>query len=562
MIGRPRRSTTLATRVARWRSVARCAVALLALFASWAPVVPVAYAQGPNTVADGPGDLPVPEEVPSATESDPAPKPEARTEAEKIEDQAELGGTTTKPSDRVSYVLQSVEIRGNHTTRAAVILRYVPFKPGQVIDVDDPRIELTRYRLLGTGFFRDVQFSLRKGYKRGYVILVIDVVERNTFIVNDVWMGVSQDVTDDGQLRPLTPYAGLDVAETNLLGTGITVGGAIGVTEGQIALRVRFLDPAFLGSHWMTSGTMLYNGARDFFGNSDVRVEYPANEGGEEFGSRVNAAVVDYNRFGGVVGIGHDLALSTQLWAYYRLESIDVTRMPLAAVAKRGATLEPINFEILPGRSILSTVSATLQVDQRDTPFLPTRGMLIAVNGEVSLAPTGSDYAYERIDVEYAQWWKLPWGHVFQLRIFGGAISGDPPFFEEYYVGDLSDFLPSRILGMNFDRRPPPNFLGTDIIEVRYGRYAAKLSTEYRIPIYRGGRSIYGIDFFGGIGIFGLANPRDLSNPPTGYSGAARIPMDLTGNFGIRMDTAAGGFVLAFSNIVGFIPIRQEDHPK
>jgi len=109
---------------------------------------------------------------------------------------------------------------------------------------------------------------------------------------------------------------------------------------------------------------------------------------------------------------------------------------------------------------------------------------------------------------------------------------------------------------VNFDRRPAPNFLGTDIVEVRYGKYAFKLAGEYRIPLFRGHRSIYGIDFFGSAGIYGLAGTRDITSPPVGYSGLSQIPVDLTGNLGFRMDTSAGGFVFAFSNVLGFVPVR------
>ena len=108
-----------------------------------------------------------------------------------------------------------------------VVLRYVPFKPGNVFDVDDPEVELSRYRLLGTGFFRDVQFSLKKGSERGLVVLVIDVTERNTIVINDISMGLAADADRNGRVRRLSGYAGLDVAETNLAGTGITLGGAM-----------------------------------------------------------------------------------------------------------------------------------------------------------------------------------------------------------------------------------------------------------------------------------------------------------------------------------------------
>jgi len=183
-------------------------------------------------------------------------------------------------------------------------------------------------------------------------VLMIDVVERNTIVINDVRMGISADADTHGNKRPLTAYAGIDVAETNLLGTGITLGSAMAVAEQQLALRVRFLDPAFLGSSWMTGGTLLYNDARDFFGNAFVLKEDPLGT------SPSQSAVVNYKRFGGALGVGRDLSISTQLWLYYRLETLDAS-YPLEASHLRGYRTEPIDFDIIRGRSVLSALRST-----------------------------------------------------------------------------------------------------------------------------------------------------------------------------------------------------------
>lgn len=507
------------------------------------PSPPATDTWGSDTIPDAPP-------APIAPAAGPAVRAEASASEKHCPCPPEPGPRPGLVTQAVRYTLEGVEVRGNTRTRVPVVLRYVPFKRGDVFDVDDPEVELSRYRLLGTGFFRDVQFSLRKGSMRGLVVLVIDVVERNTIVINDVRMGISADADTHGNKRPLTAYAGIDVAETNLLGTGITLGSAMAVAEEQLALRVRFLDPAFLGSSWMTSGTLLYNDARDFFGNAGVLKDDPTDSNPSQ------SAVVNYKRFGGSLGVGRDLSISTQLWLNYRLETLDAS-YPLEASHLRGFQTEPIDFDIIRGRSILSTLRATLEHDTRDHPFLPTRGWHATATAEVGLLPLGSDYDYQRAEVAASHWWRLPWNeHVLRLEMFAGAISGNAPFFEQYYVGDFSDFLPSRILGVNFDRRPPPNFLGTDIVEVRYGKYAFKLAGEYRVPLFRGRHSIYGIDFFASMGIYGVAGTREITSPPVGYSGAARIPVDLTGNFGFRMDTSAGGFVFAFSNVLGFVPVR------
>lgn len=450
----------------------------------------------------------------------------------------------------LKYTLEGLEVRGNTTTLARVVLRYVPFRAGDVLDVDDPRLQLTRFRLLGTGFFRDVRLSLRRGTRRGYVILVIDVVERNTIVVDGVWLGLSADVDPGGNARPLTAYGGAQVTETNLAGTGIALGGAFAVADQQLGLRVRLADPEFLRSNWIAETELLYNAARDFFGNRDVLVDDPTQPQ-EDF------AVPQYKRFGGRVGAGHDLGVSSQIFIDYRLEKIDAS-LPLAASDHFGEDVEPIDFMLPRGSSILSTLRARVVDDTRDGPFLPTRGHRLEGTVEASLTPLGSDYPYTKLVLDAAQWFPLPWGHVVALHAFAGGVFGDAPLFERFYVGDLSDLLPDRVLDLAFDRRPAPNFLDTDIVELRYGNYAAKIDAEYRVPLYHGHKSIYGVDAFASFGLYGLADERSFVDHPRGYTGFATLPVDLTFNAGLRIDTQAGGFVLGISNLVGLIPVRGQ----
>ena len=449
------------------------------------------------------------------------------------------------------YVLEGIEVRGNTATLTRVVLRYVPYRAGDTLDVADKELELTRFRLLGTGFFRDVRLSLRRGSKRGYAILVVTVVERNTIVLNNAWLGLSADAEPSGAGRPLTAYGGLDVAETNLAGTGITLGGALAVAEGQVALRTRFADPAFLGTQWTVEAQLLYNSARDFFGNRDVLVYDPTQTVQQDY------AVLKYQRFGGSIGAGHDLGVSTQVFFDYRLEKLDATPPP-AASDHRGQDIEPIDFFILPGSSILSTLRATLVHDTRDAPVLPTQGQLVSATAEAGLEPLGSDYAYAKLQTRAATWMRLPWNHVLKLEGFAGGIFGDAPLFEKFYVGDFTDLRPDRVLDLNVDRRVAPNFLGTDIVEIRYGQYAAALTGEYRIPVYRGNRSVYGVDFFASFGVFGVADSRDLTNPARGYSGFATVPIDLTFNLGLQANTAIGGVTFGISNLLGFLPVRKE----
>lgn len=455
------------------------------------------------------------------------------------------------PRVRVRYTLEGIEVRGNRRTAARVILHYVKLRAGDILNVDDPEVELTRYRLLGTGFFTSVQLSLRKGSKRGAAVLVIEVVERNTFIVQGLSLGIAADEDTAGNARPLSAFVGVQVAETNLAGAGVTLGAGVGIAADQLSLRTRFLDPAFAGTSWSAAVSLLYTDARDFFGNRAVLFESPLLEQREV----TDYAVVGYKRFGATLGTGHDLSISSQLLIDYHLEQIDAT-VPTVASHIRGDRREPIDFSIPGGKSVLSSLRATLIYDTRDSPFLSTRGTLLSASITAAIPPLGSDYNFQKLELAAQRWWTLPWKHVVRLEAYAGGVAGDAPPFEKFYVGDFTDLLPDRLLDLAPDRRQPPNFLGTDIIEVRYGDFAAKLEGEYRIPLYVGRGSIYGIDLFGAAGIYSVATRRELTDPPPIYAGFARLPIDLTYNIGLRVDSSVGGLTLAFSNLLGFIPAR------
>ena len=492
-----------------------------------------------------PGALP----ASARADEDPLPVPAEVDAAPSLVD-------TSAAKTRVRYNLEGVELRGNTRTATRVLLRYVRFRAGDILDVNDPEIELTRYRLLGTGFFATVQLSLRKGSKRGAAYLVIEVTERNTLVVQNLWLGIAADEDTAGHSKPLSAFVGLQAAETNLLGTGITVGAGIGLASEQLALRSFFEAPTFAGTAWSAALSLLYNDAQDFFGNRAVSFESPLLVQREV----TDYAVVAYKRLGATLGTGHDLTLSSRFLFDYHLERVSAT-VPTVGSHLRGNTREPIDFAILPGNSVLSQVHAAIVYDTRDTPFLTTRGAFASASVVVGMVPLGSDYGFAKIELAAQRWWQLPWKHVVRASAYAGGIAGRAPFFAKFYVGDLTDLLPDRILELAPDRRQPPNLLGTDIVEVRYGDFAARLDGEYRVPLYTGQKAVYAIDLFATLGIYAVAAARDFTDPPSGYQGLRRLPVDLTYNLGLRVDTSVGGATIAFSNLLGLFPARRGDGP-
>lgn len=452
------------------------------------------------------------------------------------------------------YVVERVEIRGNRSTHADVILRHVPYRGGDLIEPTDPELELLRYRLLSTGFFGRVEVHLERGGQRGGVVMVVDVTERNTFVVENLWVGIAADEGDDGGVEPVSPFLGLRLAERNLFGTGITLGGGVAIADDQISLQADFADSTFLGSDWAGFASLLVVDGRDFFGARDVAYEAPLS-----VDRRLeNYAVVPFRRIGGRVGTGRDLSLSTSFSAGWRLEQVEATP-PLIASEDRGGRRQPIQFDVRSGQSVLSTLEGALVYDTRDAPFLVTDGSLLEARLSLGAAPLGSHYGYARMEGLAQRWFRLPFGHVLRVEGFVGAIAGDAPFFEQYYVGDLTDLLPDRLIGLAPDRRKAPNLFGTAIGLVRYGTFAAKADVEYRIPIYKGHDSILGVDLFAATGLYAIATREDLEEPAPEFKGLSAVPVDLTYNVGLRVDTAVGGATIAFSNLLGLLPARGSD---
>ncbi len=475
------------------------------------------------------------------------------------EESAIAGEEALESLPTIRYELERIEIRGNDKTADFVVLRYVPFAPGDELDVDDPRIEALRYRLLGTGYFDTVDLSLTRGSRRGRVVLVITVTERNTILVEKLQLGISRGVENTSDVNPeLLPYLGLTLAETNLLGTGISLSLSGLVSERQQGVRLRFNDPTFLGSRFSLGLAGLFNNAREFFGNEDVRVvprcpapPTPMSE------CPVAHAVVFYRRYGVSLGSGYDVGSGLYITLDWQPEIVDVLSRPDAASSARGTTTEPIDFSIRDGTSFLSTLRLGIHYDNRDDPAMPNRGSLVHLQMDGSSPILGSDYNFLKVYGLVRHYIPMPWGHGHTLRLglFGGVLFGDAPFFFKFYLADLTDLIPSRILEMNVDDRGPPNLLGTSIAQMRGQELAGRVDFEYSLPIYQGHgglRGIYG--YFGG-GLYTLADRRDLALGIPGYEGAQKIPIDLTFDFGFRIDTSVGMFQVGFSSLLGFLEL-------
>jgi outer membrane protein assembly factor BamA len=476
-------------------------------------------------------------------------------------------GETEQGSVAIRYRLEDVRVRGNRT-RSRVIASFVPLKTGALFDVVDPAIEEVRWRLLGTGWFNDVKLSLTRGSKRGWVVLLIEVRERNTLLVDQFAVGLSRAVsTSMSKVDTLRPYVGLGLSETNLLGLGVGVNGTVVLTPQQYGLNLGYFDPRLLNSGFSLSARAFHNYAREFFGRNPlvVKIDCPVRKPDDEDETvcdpdvEAKRAVVIYHRTGLGVGTGHEIASSRLRYRIDWLgEYIDVLSKPRSASTQRGTEVVPIDFRVSDGQSLVSSLRFELTYDNRDHPALTTRGALYNFNARLGSHLLGSDYDFARFEVTLRHWVPLPWNHVVSFGAFLGTVFGDAPFFYNFYAADLSDLLPSRVLELNLDRRRTLNLLGTSIVEMDMEDLAARIDMQYQLPLHRGDGFVRGVDAYLGAGVFLLSRRKDLRIAIAGYHGLARVPIDLTFDLGVQADTEIGLFKLGFSSLIGFSDLGRE----
>jgi len=460
-----------------------------------------------------------------------------------LEETLEVSGVEPDRHKAPRYLLQKIIVKGNKKTMRRVVLRYVDLRPGEVFSVDDPRLEMARYRLLASGYFYDVNLSLKRGDRLGWAVLVVRVKERNTIIIKDLMIGFSE----------ITPYGSIGVAENSFLGTGIQVSGSVVGARGQWGYTLAIADDHFLGSDVGLHLEGRYADAVDFFGHERIRVDSDAHTH--------DYAEMKYKRAGVRLGTGYTLLLDYNFWLDYRLEFVR-SEVPAAGSHYSFGEVRPIDFgHLVPGNSTLSSILFGVARDTRDHPLLPSEGSFSELGVELASEVVGSDYEFSKFTLTHEMYFPLGKGHSLRLGLFAGLIMGDAPFYDQFFVGDFSSFVPARLLELNFSHLQP-RLLDTSVQEMRYEDLAGSINLEYSIPFYRGQKMVYGVNGFINFGIFAIASREDLRTDPQGYQGYEVVPMDLTVNLGVKIDTRIGVFMVSLANLFRLIPKVGEEMAK
>ncbi|MCB9655341.1 MAG: BamA/TamA family outer membrane protein [Deltaproteobacteria bacterium] len=393
---------------------------------------------------------------------------------------------------------------GNTGTHRNVILQKLLLHAGDF--VDEGKLEESRFRLLGTGFFRTVEFSLRRGSRRGLARLRIAVTERNTFLVDDLYLGSSS----------VAPYfAGLGMTEHNFLGRGVSVGGGFVVGRDRRAFDLAVFAPDISSTPLQISASLLLA------------------KGVELIDPDTTSSTFGYQRLGGTFGLGYSVAPAQRIALTYRVESVSADILPDldSDVLKRAP-------QIIPGDSFISSLALSYERDTRDDPFVPAQGGRFTAAIEVATSVLRSDYEFSKYTAEFQHGFLFFGRHRFVLTAFGGFIQGRAPFFNQFFLNDFAYFV--------FGRNALPREAQVNFSESNdYDDLVMSLDANYNIPLIRGDDAIYAMYFFIGANVAGTASLEETQEDPTGRGAGDHSPLSF--DAGIKLDTYMGNFTLSLA---------------
>jgi outer membrane protein assembly factor BamA len=415
------------------------------------------------------------------------------------------------------YQIERIQIVGLERAKESEVRRHLLVAEGDLLD--EERVLLSRLRLLQLGWFSRVETRVEKGTERGLVVLVLEVAERNTVIVTDFILGSTD---------PEPIYGGLGLSQQNFLGRGFGLSGAFvygGSPVGRpddpdrFAVRASFFAPSLEVRgvrHGLVLGTtfMLVRGEEFTCGDAEC----------DAFRSDFGAAPrIRYERIMGEGTVGIRPGPFERLLASYRYEAVRASEVGAATTVPG---MEPAIFL---GRSLVSAVTGTYEMDTRDDFFFPQEGMRGLFQVTFGSRLLGGDYEYSRYLLQLETAFGVL-GRGLRLQTAVGIAQGNAPFFDRFYAADFSYFALGPALGraleLNFSTDP------------RYDAFLAMGGVEYAVPLWSK-RSFFRRGYLA-LGTRAVYSTGTLGGKRTSFT---RSPV--SADVALRFDTPVGVFNLS-----------------
>jgi len=341
-----------------------------------------------------------------------------------------------------------IEIRGNRQTKQEVIRRELTFYPGERFNIDELR--KSRQRLMNTFYFSKVDFSYEPGAlpNTRNVVVEVEETEAGFFMIGG---GVSSDLGVSGHLTYVQRNFDIrDYPESfkellpgrSFVGAGQTFRIELAPGSEYSSYSVYFRQPwLFDKPIGLSTNLYFYQRAQESY---------------------------DEERFGAIIALDRRVDEALTLGVSLRVEQIDITDIAVDA---------PADVVKVMGTSSIVSVTFSAHYDQRDDPWLPSKGHRLRGSLEVA----GGDHTFGKLIVDgrcYKTMKEDEEGRRKHIVSAGGRLgvaAGDLPIFERFFAGGARSIRGFEYRGVGPHIRGYPT--GGDLLLLA--------NAEYGFPLHR-----------------------------------------------------------------------------
>jgi len=322
---------------------------------------------------------------------------EARPEIDRATGQVAVV-LAAEPQRRV-YV-RRIDVAGNSRTRDEVVRR--EFRQLEGAWYDGGLIKLSKERVDRLGFFKDVDVETNEvAGSPDLVDLAVNVTEKPT---GNLMVGAGYSSAEKFTFTA-------SVKQENAFGSGNYLGLELNTSKYNRTAVISTVDPYFTVDGISRAIDLFYRTSR------------PINSLGNTYDLKTPGASVRF----GIPFSEYDTVFL----------GVGVERTEISTNV--GIPLSYLNYRVLYGeRSNSFPLTLGWARDARDSVLVPTAGRYHRVNFEWSLA---GDVRYLRTNLQYQEYWQLPWRMSFGINSelgIGQGLGGKPyPVFKNFYGGGL-----------------------------------------------------------------------------------------------------------------------------
>ncbi len=429
--------------------------------------------------------------------------------------------------------IENISVSGNTRTTKKLITRALPFSVGQSMQAGDPKLTQAEQKLLALGFFHSVKLTLDKGTTIGRYIVHVIVEEKSTLILDKLLFGTNLQ-------HPF--WFGTELIDPNILGDGFIANAGFVFAKGekiknstdQFGATVGLFIPRFGKSRFGGGLGLQYSSASEPYAKTKSRTD-----------QETDYSSYYYTRLEMSPSLSFQARPLLQIQAGLR-SSLLKGRVP-ASYLLDGITTE---IPMVNGSSNVNSFWFSAEYDSRPNPLLPYEGSRLSLRAEAGTKKLG-DYYFHRYDIAAERHWKIASkNHVLSLHANATYFKGNAPRFLRPHESDYNALAPPRTYGLVLSPVPPPSILRNQPMSA-FGEVGGLLRAEYSFLLFRPKDQVWAGRLFIGAGVWSLANTSVWRNIDDSFS---EIPIDMTFDAGLRVNTKVGVFEITIANAWGRLP--------